>query len=62
MSAVCKVQLKEKKRIKGLIKMLGSTDTMNQLAMANSMYCYWHLLRIKYGHVFKKALQLEVEG
>ena len=42
--------------------MLGLNETMDQLAMANSVRCYGHVLRRKDGHFFRRALDFEVEG
>ena len=35
--AMCVVQLKDRKRAKGLMLILGLSETMERLAMANSM-------------------------
>ena len=42
--------------------MLGLNKTTDQLAMANSAHWHGHVLRREDGHVFRKALDLEVEG
>ena len=48
MRAMCGAQLKDRKRCDDLMFMLGLNETIDQLAMANSVH--W------YGHVFRKAL------
>ena len=42
--------------------MLGLSETMDRLAMANSVRWYGHVLRIEDCHVFKRALDFEVRG
>ena len=42
--------------------MLGLKETMDQLAMANSVRWYCHVLRREDGHVLGRALDFEVEG
>ena len=59
---MCRVQLKEIKRSTDLIFMLGLKETIDQLAMANSIHWYGHLLRRKDGHILRRALDFEVEG
>ena len=54
MRAMCGVQLKDRKRSTDLMFMLSLNETIDQLAMANSVHCY--------GHVLRKALNFEVEG
>ena len=41
---------------------LGLNEIMDQLAMANSVYCYGHVLMREDVHVLKRALDLEVDG
>ena len=42
--------------------MLGLNETTDQLAMANSVHLYGHLLWREDGHVLRGALDFEVEG
>ena len=42
--------------------MLGLNETMDQLAMANNVHWYGHVLRREDGHVLRRALDFEVEG
>ena len=42
--------------------MLGLNETIDQLAMANSVCWNGHVLRRKNGHVLRRGLDLEVEG
>ena len=56
---MCGVQLKI---IISMELMLGLTDTIDQLAMANSVRWSGKVLRREDGHAFVRALYLEVEG
>ena len=42
--------------------MLGLSETIDQLAMANSVRWYGLVLRREDGHVLRRALDFEVEG
>ena len=42
--------------------MLGLSKTMDQLAMADSLCWYCHVLRREDGHAMRRALDIEVEG
>ena len=42
--------------------MLGLHETINQLAMADSICWYSNVLRREDGHVLRRALDSEVEG
>ena len=42
--------------------MLGLRETIDQLAMANSVRWYGHVLRREDGHVLRRALDFKVEG
>ena len=59
--AICGIQLKDK-QYTDLMFMLGFAETIDQLAMANSVHWYGHVLRREVGHVFRGALDLEVDG
>ena len=60
--AMCGVQLKDRKRSMDLMFMLCLKETMDQLAMTNSVRWYGHVLRREDGHVLRRALDFEVEG
>ena len=60
--AMCGVQLKDIERSTGLIFLLGLNETMDQLAMANSVHWYGHVLRREDGHFLRRAVDFEVEG
>ena len=60
--AMCGVQIKGKKKCTYLMFMLGLNETMDQLAMANSVCWYGHVLRREYGHVLRWTLYFEVKG
>ena len=60
--AMCRVQMKDRKRSTDLIFMLGLNETIDQLAMANSVCWYGHVLRREDGYILRRALDFEVEG
>ena len=49
-------------RAKDLTLMLGLNETTDQLAMANSVRCYDHVLMREDGHVSRRALDFEGDG
>ena len=49
--ALCGVQLKDRKRSTDFMLMLGLNETIDQLAMANCIRWYGHVLRREDGHV-----------
>ena len=59
---MCVVQLKDRKRSAHLMFMLGLHETINHMAMANSVRWNGHVLRREDGHVLRRALDIEVEG
>ena len=60
--AMCGVQLKDRIRSMDLIFMLGLNETMDQLAMANSVQWHGHVLRREDYHVLRRAIDFEVRG
>ena len=42
---MCGLQLTDRKRCKDLMLTLGLNETIDQLAMANTVHCYGHVLR-----------------
>ena len=52
--AMCGVQLKVRKRSTDLVLMLGLNETIDQLAMANSVCWYGHVLRRDNGHDLRR--------
>ena len=42
--------------------MLGLVETIDQLAMADSVHWYGHVLRREDGHVLRRAFDFEIEG
>ena len=42
--------------------MLGLNETMHQLAMANSVRWYAHVLRRVDGHVLRRTLHFDIDG
>ena len=59
---MCGAKLVEKKRTEDLIEMLGLKETMVQMAKANGVRWYGHVLSRDDGHVLRKALEFEVKG
>ena len=49
------------KRSTDLVFMLGLNETIDQLAMANSVHWHGHMLRIEDGHILIRSLDIEVE-
>ena len=60
--AMCGAKLMEKKRTEDLMEMLGLKETVVQMAKANGVRWYGHVLRRGDGHVLRKALEFEVRG
>ena len=60
--AMCGVQLKDRSRSMEFMLTLGVNETIDQLAMVNSIHWYGHVLRREDGHVLRRALDVEVEG
>ena len=58
--AMCGVQLKDRKRSTDVMLMLGLSETIDQLATANSVRWYGHPLRREDGHVLR-AIDLDIE-
>ena len=59
---MCGVQFKDRKRSTDLMFMLGLKETIDQLAMVNSVHWHGHMLRREDGHVLRRALEFEAEG
>ena len=60
--AMCGVQLKDRKRSTYLMFMLGLNETIDKLAMANSVCWYGVVLRREDGHILRRALDFEVDS
>ena len=60
--AICGVKLMEKKRTKDLMEMLGLKETAVQMAKANEVRWYGHVLTMDDGLVLRKALEFKVRG
>ena len=60
--AMCGVQLKDRKKCTDLMFMLGLDETIDQLAMANSVCWYGHVLRKEDGHVLRRSFHFVFEG
>ena len=59
---MCGVQLKDRKRSMDLILMLFFKETIDQLAIANSVRWYGHVLRREGGHNWRRSLNVVVES
>ena len=60
--AMCGAKLMERRRREDLMEMLGLKETVVQMAKANGVRLYGHVLRRDDGHVLRKALEFEVKG
>ena len=60
--AMCGVQLKDRKRYTDLLFILDLKKTVDQLAMANSVHWYGHVLSREDGHILRRAFDFEREG
>ena len=60
--AMCSAKLMEGKRTEDLMEMLGLKETAVQMAKANGVRWYRHVLRRDDGHILRKALEFEVRG
>ena len=45
-----------------LMFLLGLSETMDQLAMGNSVHWYGHMLRRKDGHALRRGLDFQVKS
>ena len=61
MSAMCGVQLKDRKISTDLMSILGLNTTMDHLAMANSVLWHGHVLRRENGLLLRRVFDLAVE-
>ena len=52
----------KKKRTEDLTEMLGLNETVVQMAKANGVRWYGHVLRRDDGHVLRIAMEFEVKG
>ena len=59
---MCGAQPKDGKRSTDLMFMLGLSETIDQLVMANSVRWYGHVLRREGGHAMRRALNFEFDG
>ena len=59
---MCGVKLVDRKRAEVLMQMVGLEEAVEQLALANSVRWFGHILRREDGHVLGRALDFEVEG
>ena len=55
-------KLMEEKMTEDLMEMFGLKETVVQMAKANGVRWYGHVLRSDDGHVLRKALEFEVKG
>ena len=57
---MCSAKLMEKMKTEDLMEMLGLKETVVQMAKANGVRWYGHVLRRDDGHVLRKVLQFKV--
>ena len=62
MRNMCKLKLMDKKSIKDLMQMLDLSETIDQLAKANSVRWYGHVLRKDKSNFLRRALDFKVKG
>ena len=60
--AMCGAKLMEKKRTEDLMEMLGLKEMVVQMAKANGVRWYGHVLRRDDEHVLRRALEFEMKG
>ena len=60
--AMCGAKLMEKKRTEDLMEILGLKETAVQMAKANGVRWYGHVLRRDDAHVLRKVLEFEGRG
>ena len=60
--AMSEAHLKDRKRSTNLTLMQGSRETIDQLAITNSVRWHGHVLRREDGHLLRRALDIEAEG
>ena len=60
-TAMCGTKLMERKRTEDLMNMLELKEMVVQMAKANGVRWYGHVLRRDDGHVLRKALEFEVK-
>lgn len=60
--AMCGVKLMDKNRTEVLMEMLGLEESVVQMAKANAVRWYGHVLRREDGHVLRRALDFKVKG
>ena len=60
--AMCGAKLMERRRTKDLMEMLGLKEAVVQMAKANGVRWYGHVLKRDDGHVLRKVLEFEVKG
>ena len=60
--AMCSAKLMEKERIEDLMDMLGLKEIVVQMAKANGVRWYGHVLRREDGQVLRKTLEFEVKA
>ena len=59
---ICGVKLMDKKGSEVLMEMLGLEESVVQMAKANAVRWYGHIIRSEDGHVLRRALDFEVKG
>ena len=60
--SMCGVKLLNKKSTNDLMQMLDLNETIDQLAIANSVRWYGHVLRKDKNNLLRRALHVKVKG
>ena len=60
--SMCGVKLQDRKKMEGLMEMLGFKETLDRMTKANGVRWYGHLIRRNDDNTLKKAIMMEVNG
>ena len=60
--AMCGVQLKDSNIVKDFMLMMDLKETIDEIALANIVCRYGHVLRREDGHISRRSLDFEAEG
>ena len=60
--SMCGVKLVDKKNTEDLLKVLGLKETLDEMAQANGVRWYGHVVRRDEDSIWKKAMMLQVNG
>ena len=60
--SMCGVKLVDRKNTEDLLKVLGLKETLDEMAQANGVRWYGHVVRRDEDSIWKKAMMLQVNG